>query len=47
MSRNDERIIVVSPLEKARFVPDVVLAYCGNITQVRDLIAGSKEEAVN
>lgn len=42
MSRNDRRVIVEAPLEKASFVPDVILAYCGSVTQVRDLIAGAK-----
>lgn len=42
MPRNDQRVIVEAPLETASFVPDVILAYCGSITQVRDLIAGAK-----
>lgn len=42
MPRNDERTIVVAPLETASFVPDVVLVYCSNSVQMRDLVAAIK-----
>lgn len=42
MSRNDDRVIVLGPMETADFVPDVILAYCGSNVQIRDLIAGIK-----
>jgi len=42
MPRNDQRVIVLAPLEKTDFVPDVILAYCGSSAQIRDIIAGIK-----
>ena len=42
MNRNDNRVIVLAPLEKASFVPDVVMAYADSIVQIRDMIAGIK-----
>lgn len=42
MSRNDNRIIVMGPLDKVEFIPDVILAYCDSSIQIRDMIAGIK-----
>ena len=45
MQRNNDRVIVIAPLETASFVPDVVLVYCDTNTQLRDLIAGYKRHS--
>lgn len=43
MPRNDNRVIVVAPMESADFVPDLILCYCANSNQCRDIVAGIKK----
>lgn len=42
MPRNDNRVIVIAPLESTSFIPDVVLAYCASSSQLRDILGGVK-----
>lgn len=42
LSRNDENVVLISPVDICEFDPDVVLMYCDNLRQLRWMIGAIK-----